>query len=529
MESTLRFEILNTIASGDFATVYRARDRELGREVAIKQIHPQFLQDPEQLDRYWQEAQLLASLQHPNILTIYDIVRSRGWLISGIDARQPAAGGAAGRHGPGSLRFVLLCGLNAPALSARQRDHPRRRQAEQHAGRRAGSGEAGRLRAGAAGQQRARQPAQGHDEVHGPGTGLRPVRPGRPGQRPVFAGFLRLRTDVRPAFRVALSAFATFGRDRQIAWMMWHAAPDRHLPEIARVLEGVPDDLAQVVERLVAKDLSQRYQVGPGGDGGLAQRASDAAASARDESEDATPAAHQRRRRVAVLCAVVSSLLLAAWMLRPQSVRPVGSQMPEAIQGIVRMIDADRRILVLDLPDGTRWNCKTLTPDDRFYVNDNARCSANCSSQDHVSLKYIRGDDGRRIAEVYATRPQTVAGDIQSVDVAAGTIAVLVGPGNEELTIRVPHTVTIQLNGQSDVDGRPVALADLCVGDRVTVSHVAEQAGRAAVALARSASSNCRESSGGSNQSSHADGRDRRGPAAHHAQASRWRRSARSA
>ena len=81
MQSTPRYEILNSIASGDFATVYRARDRELGREVAVKQIHQQFLSNPRQTERYWREAQLLASLQHPNILTIYDIVRPRGWLI----------------------------------------------------------------------------------------------------------------------------------------------------------------------------------------------------------------------------------------------------------------------------------------------------------------------------------------------------------------------------------------------------------------------------------------------------------------
>ena len=81
MESAPRYEILDTIAAGDFATVYRARYRALGREVAIKQIHQQFLSDPRQLERFWREAQLLASLQHPNILTIYDIDRSRGWLI----------------------------------------------------------------------------------------------------------------------------------------------------------------------------------------------------------------------------------------------------------------------------------------------------------------------------------------------------------------------------------------------------------------------------------------------------------------
>ena len=81
MNLDVRFELLDKIGSGSYATVYRARDKELGREVAVKQIHAQYLEDPKTLDRYWAEAQLLASLHHPNIVTIFDIVRDRGWLI----------------------------------------------------------------------------------------------------------------------------------------------------------------------------------------------------------------------------------------------------------------------------------------------------------------------------------------------------------------------------------------------------------------------------------------------------------------
>ena len=81
MSIETRYQILEKIGAGSFATVYRARDTELGREVAIKQLHSEFLADPGQLDRFWREAQLLASLQHPNIVTIFDIVRDRGWLV----------------------------------------------------------------------------------------------------------------------------------------------------------------------------------------------------------------------------------------------------------------------------------------------------------------------------------------------------------------------------------------------------------------------------------------------------------------
>jgi len=81
MQQHPRYEVLGLIGNGDFAAVYAARDRELGRDVAIKQIHGQYMNDARRLERFWREAQLLATLSHPHIMTIYDIVRPRGWLV----------------------------------------------------------------------------------------------------------------------------------------------------------------------------------------------------------------------------------------------------------------------------------------------------------------------------------------------------------------------------------------------------------------------------------------------------------------
>ena len=130
MEGTGRYEIVELLARGDFAAVYRARDRELGRGVAIKQIHQQFLADGRQLARYWQEAQLLASLQHPNILTIYDIVRSQGLAHSGTDARQPAAARPGRRHRSGLLAARAGGLPERLAIPSRPRRDPRRHQAQ---------------------------------------------------------------------------------------------------------------------------------------------------------------------------------------------------------------------------------------------------------------------------------------------------------------------------------------------------------------------------------------------------------------
>ena len=79
-----RHRVTKSSTPSPWETSARSTARAIANWVArspIKQIHQQFLHDERQLARYWQEAQLLASLQHPHILTIYDIVRSRGWLI----------------------------------------------------------------------------------------------------------------------------------------------------------------------------------------------------------------------------------------------------------------------------------------------------------------------------------------------------------------------------------------------------------------------------------------------------------------
>jgi len=65
------YKILSFIAAGGMGEVYRARDTQLDREVAIKVLPAQFTQDPERLARFQREAKLLAALNHPNIAAIH--------------------------------------------------------------------------------------------------------------------------------------------------------------------------------------------------------------------------------------------------------------------------------------------------------------------------------------------------------------------------------------------------------------------------------------------------------------------------
>ncbi len=67
-----RYEVVELIGEGGMATVYRARDTRLGRDVAVKVMLPALVRDLTVRRRFEHEAQTIASLRHPNILTVYD-------------------------------------------------------------------------------------------------------------------------------------------------------------------------------------------------------------------------------------------------------------------------------------------------------------------------------------------------------------------------------------------------------------------------------------------------------------------------
>jgi serine/threonine protein kinase len=72
------YEILESISVGGMGEVYRARDTKLGREVAIKVLPEVFAENKERLARFEREARLLASLNHPNIATLFDLQEHEG-------------------------------------------------------------------------------------------------------------------------------------------------------------------------------------------------------------------------------------------------------------------------------------------------------------------------------------------------------------------------------------------------------------------------------------------------------------------
>src|ERR1700735_2854416 len=68
-----KYEILEEVGHGGMATVYLARDRRLGREVAVKVIHPHLRDSREVVTRFNAEAKAVAKLRHPTIVDVYDV------------------------------------------------------------------------------------------------------------------------------------------------------------------------------------------------------------------------------------------------------------------------------------------------------------------------------------------------------------------------------------------------------------------------------------------------------------------------
>jgi eukaryotic-like serine/threonine-protein kinase len=72
------YEITSLIGKGGMGEVYRGRDTKLKRDVAIKILPEEFSRDADRISRFQREAEVLASLNHPNIAAIYDVQEAEG-------------------------------------------------------------------------------------------------------------------------------------------------------------------------------------------------------------------------------------------------------------------------------------------------------------------------------------------------------------------------------------------------------------------------------------------------------------------
>src|SRR6516165_10542301 len=82
------FKIQSLIGKGGMGEVYRARDTKLKRDVALKVLPEAFARDPGRMARFQREAEVLASLNHPNIAHIYG-VEDRALVMELVEGESP--------------------------------------------------------------------------------------------------------------------------------------------------------------------------------------------------------------------------------------------------------------------------------------------------------------------------------------------------------------------------------------------------------------------------------------------------------
>ena len=113
------YEILAAIGAGGMGEVYRARDTRLGRDVAVKIVPPAVAANPDALARFEREARAVATLSHPNILTIHDVGQSDGTtyavmeLLEGQTLRARLEDGALPRRKAVDIAAQIARGLAA--------------------------------------------------------------------------------------------------------------------------------------------------------------------------------------------------------------------------------------------------------------------------------------------------------------------------------------------------------------------------------------------------------------------------------
>ncbi len=251
------YELFEELGRGVNTVVYRSYDLSLGREVAIKVLDEEGRRDQRHRERFLREAQFLAQFEHDNVLRVHSVDTERGWIIMELMKGTLSSIIAAGPSDPDLVRSVLKQTLDALAfLHEKNKVHGTVRPTNLLIN------EAGRVKLSefeqtdVGGELRA---PKGSKKYLAPEL----IRPefgdfGPPLDLYCLA-FTALELLKGPQFESLFPGTGKGAIDPDIAWLRWHSSPDE-LASTRKLVKGIPDDLAHVLDRMLKKRVADRAQ-----------------------------------------------------------------------------------------------------------------------------------------------------------------------------------------------------------------------------------------------------------------------------
>ena len=258
MQTQSKYEIVEKLGCGPRATVYRGRHLALGVNVAIKELYP--LLSPRTKKSLFTAVDRWAQASHEQLLAVRDVDVSRDWIITELMHGSFADAVRAEAIAPARVRDVLIQSLTAL-------DFLHSRHNCLHANIKPSNllyDDSGHVRL-----------SDGYAIAIGPGIELpaptesckylAPEMLGEgaeqigPAADLYSLGFVMLELLIGQRFNSLFRGISEDPQDIDRAWVRWHSTRAESAPRVADQVAGVPRDLALVIDRLVCKDIVQRY------------------------------------------------------------------------------------------------------------------------------------------------------------------------------------------------------------------------------------------------------------------------------
>jgi Cu/Ag efflux protein CusF len=267
-----------------------------------------------------------------------------------------------------------------------------------------------------------------------------------------------------------------------MAWMMWHAAPDRRLPEIKRVLADVPEDLARTIQKLIAKPQSQRYK---SADEALSDLNIDlklvktGEESAENLGRPGTKGPANKRRMMIIGAFAVSAILSLAVLLIPSGNSTPPVTHPKSLIGIIREVKPQEGKLIIEdeqgVPEEIQVGKKPRIRLSEFdKVDDKYVLLDELEPRDRLEIRFEESGE-RRTAIITVLRPTLSSGKIKEVDAEGKKLVATLAadPQPQDVPMYVPSGAKLLLNGKL------ATLADLRPDDRIEIFHLKDTKDRA--------------------------------------------------